>query len=85
MYVAKTYSQKFHLRVLFITLLNNFARAYPRVYCTPILKKPDKIFKLYGPFYGWVSTASRIEPLLGGSLVFTTNKPNKNHDLQSWS
>ena len=24
------------------------------------------------PFYGWGSTASRLEPLLGGSLLFTT-------------
>ena len=23
------------------------------------------------PFYGWVSTASRLEPLLGGSLLFS--------------
>ena len=23
------------------------------------------------PFYGWVSTASRLEPLRGGSLLFT--------------
>ena len=28
--------------------------------------------KLYGPFfYGWSSTASRLEPLQGGSLLFT--------------
>ena len=25
-----------------------------------------------GPFYGWDSTASRLEPLQGGSLCFTT-------------
>ena len=24
------------------------------------------------PFYGWGSTASRLEPLLGDSLLFTT-------------
>ena len=24
------------------------------------------------PFYGWGSTASRLEPLRGGSLLFTT-------------
>ena len=29
------------------------------------------------PFYGWGSTASRLEPLRAGSLVFTTNgKPD---------
>ena len=27
------------------------------------------------PFYGWVSTASRFEPLRGGSLRFTTKFP----------
>ena len=25
------------------------------------------------PFYGWGSTASRLEPLQGGSLLFTIN------------
>ena len=29
------------------------------------------------PFYGWGSTASRIEPLRGGSLLFTTKFPEK--------
>ena len=27
------------------------------------------------PFYGWGSTASRLEPLQGASLLFTTNFP----------
>ena len=27
------------------------------------------------PFYGWGSTASRLEPLQGGSLLFTTKFP----------
>ena len=27
------------------------------------------------PFYGWGSTASRLEPLQGGSLLFTTKLP----------
>ena len=31
--------------------------------------------KLYGPFYGWASTASRLEPLRGGNLLFTTKLP----------
>ena len=26
-------------------------------------------------FYGWGSTASRLEPLRGGSLLFTTKFP----------
>ena len=28
------------------------------------------------PFYGWGSTASRLEPLRGGSLLFTTKFPD---------
>ena len=27
------------------------------------------------PFYGWGSTASRLEPLRRGSLLFTTKSP----------
>ena len=27
------------------------------------------------PFYGWGSTASRLEPLRGGSLLFTNKFP----------
>ena len=27
------------------------------------------------PFYGWGSTASRLQPLRGGSLLFTTQFP----------
>ena len=27
------------------------------------------------PFYGWGSAASRLEPLQGGSLFFTTKSP----------
>ena len=27
------------------------------------------------PFYGWGSTASRLQPLQGGSLLFTTKFP----------
>ena len=30
------------------------------------------------PFYGWGSTASRLEPLRGGSLLFTTKFPEGN-------
>ena len=29
------------------------------------------------PFYGWDSTASRLEPLRGGSLLFTTKFPEQ--------
>ena len=27
------------------------------------------------PFYGWGSTVSRLEPLQGGYLLFTTTSP----------
>ena len=36
----------------------------------------QKNFKLYGPFfYGWGSTASRLQPHRGGSLLFTIQFP----------
>ena len=35
------------------------------------IKKKKKNFM--APFYGWGLTASRLEPLGGGSLLFTTN------------
>ena len=38
-----------------------------------IKKKKKKNFM--APFYGWGSTASRLEPLRGGSLLFTTKFP----------
>ena len=31
--------------------------------------------KFMAPFYGWGLTASRLEPLWGGSLLFTTESP----------
>ena len=37
-----------------------------------LLKKKKKII---APFYGWSSTTSRLELLLGGSLLFTTKFP----------
>ena len=36
-----------------------------------ISKKPQNM----APFYGWGSTASRLEPLRRGSLLFTTTFP----------
>ena len=38
---------------------------------TTTLKKKN----FMAPFYGWGSTASRLEPLRGGSLLFTTKFP----------
>ena len=37
-----------------------------------VLKKKTNFI---APFYGWGSTASRLEPLRGGSLLFTTKFP----------
>ena len=34
-----------------------------------------KTLNFMAPFYGWGSTASRLEPLRGGSLLFTTKFP----------
>ena len=37
----------------------------------------DKLKKNFmAPFYGWDSTASRLVPLRGGSLLFTTKFPD---------
>ena len=37
----------------------------------------DYTFKNFmAPFYGWGSTASRLVPLRGGSLLFTTKFPD---------
>ena len=35
----------------------------------------DKKNNFMGPFYGWGSTTLRLEPLWGGSLLFTTKFP----------
>ena len=40
-----------------------------------ILSELKKTLNFMAPFYGWVSTASRLEPLRGGSLLFTTKFP----------
>ena len=34
---------------------------------------PAKKTNFMAPFYGWVSTATRLEPFRGGSLIFTTS------------
>ena len=34
-----------------------------------------KNFNFMAPFYGWGSTASRLQPLRGGSLLFTIQFP----------
>ena len=38
-------------------------------------KKTKKTTNFIAPFYGWHSNASRLEPLQGGNLLFTTKFP----------
>ena len=40
---------------------------------THFLKKKNN--NLIAPFYGWGSTALRLEPIQGGSLPFTNKSP----------
>ena len=43
--------------------------------CQVYQRTPFKKNNFMAPFYGWGSTASRLEPLRGGSLLFTTKFP----------
>ena len=49
-------------------------------------KKKKKKKNFMAPFYGWGSTASRLEPLRGGSLLFTTKFPEVpgTHFIELW-
>ena len=49
----------------------------PMVHETMTVKKKKKTLKktLWPLFHGWGSTASRLQPLRGGSLLFTTKFP----------
>ena len=42
---------------------------------SPTLTNKLKKKNFMAPFHGWGSTASRLEPLRGGSLLFTTKFP----------
>ena len=44
-------------------------------YEVKMLKNLKKKKNCMASFYGWGSTASRLEPLRGGSLLFTTKSP----------
>ena len=61
--------------------LNNYMRRENRkrqkLYTTRDKNKEKYKLKknFMAPFYGWDSTASRLEPLQGGSLLFTTKFP----------
>ena len=39
------------------------------------IKNFKKTLNFMVPFYGWGSTASRLQPLRGGSLLFTIQFP----------
>ena len=47
-------------------------KMYETLFRSLTLKKTKNFM---APFYGWGSTASRLEPLRGGSLLFTTKFP----------
>ena len=53
----------------------NFMISDDRLHKTRFCKKKKKKKNFMAPFYGWGSTASRLEPLRGGSLLFTTKFP----------
>ena len=40
-----------------------------------LITKKKQQTNFIAPFYGWGSTTSRLEPLRGGSLIFTTKFP----------
>ena len=56
-------------------LPNVASNALTRKKLTHLIKKKKKKKNFMAPFYGWGSTASRLEPLRGGSLLFTTKFP----------
>ena len=75
----------FSILILIYSVLGLFDIILCHLHCNTILAKNP----LYGPFlwmgfswkhfiaplYGWGSTASRLQPLQGGSLLFTTKFP----------
>ena len=48
---------------------------YLVLYGTVLRLKKTLKKNFMAPFYGWGSTASRLQPLRGGSLLFTTMFP----------
>ena len=52
-----------------------FLQNVPNVCMHNFIYKKKKKKNFMAPFYGWGSTASRLEPLRGGSLLFTTKFP----------
>ena len=62
-----------NILVLFLILLFVNFTLNEDILIILLLKTSKKNFM--APFYGWGSTASRLEPLRGGSLLFTTKFP----------
>ena len=60
------------IEVDFILLLSRCKSSCPFVLFRTKKKKKKNFM---APFNGWGSTASRLEPLRGGSLLFTTKFP----------
>ena len=63
-------------RLPIVTILTYASRRFlPLYYEVKMLKNLKKKKKLYGPFLWMRLTTSRLEPLWGGSLLFTTKFP----------
>ena len=45
------------------------------IICNIAFYADDTKIKIMAPFYGWASTASRLQPIPGGSLLFTIQFP----------
>ena len=67
------------ISVLFSSCYAAFEKSFDEwtmILSSPLLIIFVKTFKNFmAPFCGWGSTASRLDPLRGGSLLFTTKSP----------
>ena len=52
-----------------------FTNKFNKVFINLIIMSLKKKKNFMAPFYRWGSTASRLEPLQGDSLLFTTKFP----------
>ena len=71
-YVLFRYSKLTNFNSILIVIQNAYSQSL-RVEMFTTYRVVKKNFITI--FYGWSSTASRLEPLLGGSLLFTTKFP----------
>ena len=58
--------------------MTNRTELFEKLFFKKNFMVPEKNFKktnFMAPFHGWGSTASRLEPLRGGSLLFATKFP----------